>query len=467
MGKIIIEKKDILWSYLGSFFRLATNILLLPLILSYLTDKDLGLWYVFATISQLVTLLDFGFAPALSRNISYVWCGAKNLRKENIESNASNDIDRLYFKKVLVACQYIYLSIALVCGILLLTFGTSYIISLDNDNNTIVAWFIYSIGVFLNTLYSYYTSFLRGVGAVAENNKAGVYSKLVQICVSFILLIGGYGLLGVAIAYLISGIVLRFFSRYYFYKYQNIKHLLHDLHINNKICETIKLLKVIWYNASRDGLVTLSNFLTTQANTLICSITLGLSSTGSYGLSIQLATVISSLAGIPFSAYHPAMQEKAIKNDLKGSVSLYSTSMILYVLMFILFAVCLILMLPLLKYFKPDLEVDYLILSILLLQMLIYQIYQHAASYISTFNIIPYTKSFVMSSMVSVVLSFLFAKMTNWGLWALVVAPLFVNMVYNAWKWPLVSLQKTNTPLNEFIVAGINGSKQYIKSLIK
>lgn len=467
MAKIIIEKKDILWSYLGSFFRLTTNILLLPLILSYLTDEDLGLWYVFATISQLVTLLDFGFAPALSRNISYVWCGAKVLSKENVACSVSDDIDSIYFKKVLVACQYIYLLIAVVSGIILLTFGTYYIVSLDNNNNTVIAWVIYSIGVFLNTLYSFYTSFLRGIGAVAENNKAGVYSKIVQIFLSFMLLINGYGLLGVAISYLISGLVLRFFSRYYFYRYENIKQLLCNLDIEDKIGETIKLLKVIWHNASRDGLVTLSNFLTTQANTLICSITLGLSSTGSYGLSIQLATVISSLSGIPFSTYHPAMQEKALKDDLRGSLYLYSTSMMLYILMFILLSICLVVMLPVLKYFKPDLEVDYLMLSILLIQMLIYQIYQHAASYISTFNMIPYTKSFVISSILSVFLSFMLAQFTQLGLWALVVTPLFVSLLYNAWKWPLVSLQKTGSSLNEFILVGINGSKQYIKSLLK
>lgn len=467
MSKIVIERQDILWSYLGSFFRLATNIILLPLILSYLTDSELGLWYVFATISQLVSLLDFGFAPALSRNISYVWCGAKSLSKENIDCQVSDGIDGEYFKKVLVACRYIYLLIAIISGVILLSFGTYYIFSLDPSRNTLFAWIIYTIGVFLNTLYSYYTSFLRGVGAVAENNKSGVWAKLIQICLSFLLLVKGYGLLGVSVAYLISGIVLRLCSKYYFYKYNNIELILEEIHIKNKFQETFNLLKVIWHNASRDGLVTLSNFLSTQANTLICSVTLGLTSTGAYGLSLQLATVIASLSGIPFSTYHPAMQEKAVRKDLKGSSTLYSTSMMLYIIMFILLSICLVLCLPILKYFKPDLDVDYIMLTSLLIQMLIYQIYQHAASYISTFNIIPYTKSFVISSIFSVIISFLLAKYTNIGIWALVLTPLIVSILYNAWKWPLVSLQKTRTRFDDFILLGIKGSKNYLKSIFR
>ncbi len=88
MASIIIDKKDVVWSYLGSFFRLAANIILLPFMLHFLSDDDLGMWYVFAGIAQFVVLLDFGFAPALSRNIAYVWCGAKELSREDINNES-------------------------------------------------------------------------------------------------------------------------------------------------------------------------------------------------------------------------------------------------------------------------------------------------------------------------------------------------------------------------------------------
>lgn len=467
MEKIRIEKRDLLWSYIGSIFRLATNILLLPIILAYLTEQDLGLWYVFATISQLVTLLDFGFAPALSRNISYVWCGAKKIDKEEITSGLTGEMDIIYFKKVLTACQYIYMFISVLSVIILLTFGSYYIHSLSSDTNIIIAWSVYSIGVFLNTLYSYYTSFLRGVGAVAENNKAGVYSKAIQIFLTFILLYLGYGLLGVSIAYLISGVVLRLYSKYYFFNYQGIGVLLGSVKITDKVQESFNILKIIWHNASRDGLVTIANFLSTQANTLICSSTLGLVTTGSYGLSLQLATVLASLSGIPFSAFQPAMQEKAVKNDSQGSLSLYATSMTLYVVMFVILSMGLVVVMPVIKYLKPNIEINYLMLGIILLQMLIYQLYQHAASYISTFNIIPYTKSFVLSSLASVILSYVMAKYTAAGIWALIITPLGVSLLYNAWKWPLSALSRSHADFKTFVYQGCLGSINYIKSFFR
>ena len=84
MAQINIGKKDALWSYLGVIFRFGANLIVLPLVLKFLTDEELGLWYVFGSIGALVDLLNFGFAPSIARNISYVWCGATNLKKERL-----------------------------------------------------------------------------------------------------------------------------------------------------------------------------------------------------------------------------------------------------------------------------------------------------------------------------------------------------------------------------------------------
>ena len=109
MGKITIDRKDYIWSYIGSFVKLGVNIILLPIILVYLSDDELGLWYVFGSIATLVALLDFGFAPALARNISYVWCGATNLKKEDINViDTKGETDFQYFKTLLQTCKMIY-----------------------------------------------------------------------------------------------------------------------------------------------------------------------------------------------------------------------------------------------------------------------------------------------------------------------------------------------------------------------
>ena len=72
---ISITKKDIVWNYLGTVLNLSMNVLILPFVLRLLTVQELGLWYVFGSVAALVQLMDFGFAPAIMRNISYAWSG--------------------------------------------------------------------------------------------------------------------------------------------------------------------------------------------------------------------------------------------------------------------------------------------------------------------------------------------------------------------------------------------------------
>ena len=67
------EKRDYIWSYVGTLFNIGINILMLPFVLAYLADNELGMWYVFQSLNALVALLDFGFNATVARNINYAW----------------------------------------------------------------------------------------------------------------------------------------------------------------------------------------------------------------------------------------------------------------------------------------------------------------------------------------------------------------------------------------------------------
>lgn len=464
MSQIIIGKKDVGWAYIGSFFKVAANIILLPVVLKLLSDDELGIWYVFGSISQIVVLLDFGFAATVARNIAYAWCGVDSLKKDSLaELREDQETNYEYFKLVLLTCKVIYTVIAGIALFFLLTAGLFYINSLDSSS--VVAWIVYSVGVGLNMRYCYYTSFLLGVGAVAENNKAAIITKLVQIIVSIILLYAGYGILGVSIAYLLSGIALRLSSKLYFDNYENIKSRLNEVRTKTSLEEVKNTFKIIWHNASKDGLVTLSNYLNTQANTLICSSVLGLATTGSYGLSVQLSSIAASIAGIPFSSALPKLQEKALKRDDKGGQKLFSGTMILFIISFIILTGIVILLLPVIKWLKPTLTIDvWLLLSVFFLA-LVNQLYHFCASLISTFNILPYTKSFILSSVIAVIFSYFLTRYTELGIWGLVISPLLVTCSYNLWKWPSYVLGIYNVSLYTLTKTGLFFSFNTLKDI--
>lgn len=453
MANIKIGKSDIIWSYIGNFFKVAANIILLPVVLKMLTDDELGIWYVFGSVSQIVVLLDFGFAATIARNIAYAWCGVDSLQKDSIGSlREGQETNFEYFKRVLDTCRFIYLIIASVALIILLTAGLFYIRSLDET--FILAWIIYSIGVAVNLLYCYYTSFMRGIGAIAENNKAAVITKLAQIIVTIVLLSTGNGILGVSIAYLVSGVILGLCSKFYFERYDDIKNKLSAIKSKSSMAEIKSMFGIIWYNASKDGLVTVANYLNTQANTLICSSVLGLVTTGAYGLSVQLATISASIAGIPFTSALPKLQEKAAQRDNESGCRLFSGSMVLFALSYVLLTVLVIVMLPIIKLLKPTLVIDIPMLLIVFLLLFIDKIYHLCASLISTFNTLPYTKAFFYSSIISVVVSYILARFTSLGLWGILLAPIIVAACYNIWKWPLYVLKLYDISLRNFVHHG-------------
>lgn len=81
--KIRTSEKDIVWNYIGTALNLGFSFLLLPFMMRYLDDDSLGLWYVFVSIGSIVTILDFGFGPTISRNVAYVWSGARKLKAKD------------------------------------------------------------------------------------------------------------------------------------------------------------------------------------------------------------------------------------------------------------------------------------------------------------------------------------------------------------------------------------------------
>ena len=119
--------KDIIWSYIGTIMSMASNFIILPFLMYFLSSEMLGLWYVFASIGAIATLFDFGFGVTFARNITYSWSGASKLQKEDVSTDKPQDTDFYLMKKVLVTSKYIYALLSVSAFILLVSIGTMYI----------------------------------------------------------------------------------------------------------------------------------------------------------------------------------------------------------------------------------------------------------------------------------------------------------------------------------------------------
>ena len=377
------------------------------------------------------------------------------MRCYKLEKRETREVDVKTLYIVLKTCQYIYIVISLIALLLLTSFGSWYVYSLSGAA-PMLAWVLFSVSIFLNMLYSYYSSFLRGVGAIAQSSIADIYSRGAQIILTTVLLLTGFGLTGVAFSSLISGIVLRLYSKRAFYKYENVGELLVNVSISNIKEERKKMFSVLWYNSSKEGIITLSKFLSTQANTLICSNVIGLSGTGSYGLSVQIATIFATVAQMPFTILHPKMQEASVTANRRNSLKLFSSSISLYIVSFVALAIIFFIAKPILLWLKPTFSLDNSMITGVFIYFFIYNFYSLFASFISTYNELPYTLSFIITSIASVIGSYVLAQYFSMGMWALIIAPLVVSCMYNLWRWPKYVFDNLlgRVSLSDFLLAG-------------
>ena len=436
-------KRDVIWSYLARFFSLGVNIILLPLILHYLTDTELGLWYVYASIAQVVSLFDFGFNATISRHMSYAWSGAVSLKKEFVADSYLTEPNLHLAGVILGTCRWVYLVISVAALLVMSSLGTVYVKHIVGDAFTqgiMISWVIYMVAVFLNLFYGYWTSLLQGIGDVENRYKIGVYAKGIQIILAVLLLAFGHlGLLGFVVSYAISGVSLRLLGSYYF------KRKTDGLDIVKPLCmaDIRSCFCTMWITAWRDGLVMIAQYLSTQANTLVCAYFIDLSITSVYGLITQISTIIATLSGAYFSAFQPQLNSAYLHKNTALQKDIICHAAFVYKISFFLGMVLWLTMgCFILQILRPGIILEWPL--IILVGITYYLFYQHslAASMIASSNTIPYCKAFIISSIAAVVMSIIFVKYFNFGIYGLVLAQLLINAAYNNWYWPVFAMKK-------------------------
>lgn len=437
-----VNKKDAVWSYIATFLSVSASLILIPFILLYMNDNDTAIYYIFSSLSAIAVLFDFGFSPVMARSMTYAWSGAKSLKEQGVEKTESIEPNYRLMMLIIKSCQFIYLILAIGALVLCLSVGTAYICHVTKQEfyvSYVVSWIIYSVAIFLNILYSYYSVFLRGIGAISKVNIATVVSKVIQMFICILLLFFGCGLIGVAVAYILYGIIFRLLAKKWFYEYGMIRVKLQEVADDVSKKEIYESFRTIWPNTWRDGVVTLSNYLLNQATTIIASLFLSLQETGIYSISVQLTSVIATIAATLYTTYQPMLQSAYVNRDNRRQKKCMSIIVVSYVLIFGIGIIGVIAVgIPILKILKPTYVINISVLLCIAAYQFILKLRNCYTSFISTTNRITYWKSFLCSALVCVTMSCVLSGKFKMGVWGLVYAQLFSQLIYNVWYWPYV-----------------------------
>ncbi|GHT33591.1 hypothetical protein AGMMS49574_19590 [Bacteroidia bacterium] len=464
--EIKINKKDIVWSYFAQFFSIASGIIVLPFILRMLSPEEIGMNYLMLTIGSMVSLFDFGFAPQFGRNITYVFSGVRELKKEGIEIIPGQiEIDYRLLATMICTAKFVYRRLGFIILTLMLSFGSLYIYKVTNGfanvNNAFFIWIVYSVSTFFNIYYSYYTSLLTGKGLIMESKKAMVNSKITYIILVFIFLLAGIGLLGVVLANLISPFVNRFISYRYFFT-PELKNKISTYIITQK--EKIDLFKIIWYNAKKLGLVFVGSYAINKTSLFLAGLYLSLSEIASYGLMIQLVGLIMMISSTLFGVYQPKFSNLRIENNMSKLIKSFAFTMNIYYLLFICGILCLIGIVPWgLSLINSNATLPAIsILFIYSFVVLLEGNHSNFATFIITKNTIPFVKPSLIAGGAIVSGSFISLKYTSLGILGLVLVQGLCQLVYANWKWPRVVCGEFHVSFFSFVLLGFKESKNIL-----
>ncbi|MEZ9753817.1 O-unit flippase-like protein [Vibrio splendidus] len=429
------SKKDVIWGYLAQFLNIGSGIIIIPVAIKYLTTEELGLWYLFIAIAGLAQLLEFGFQPTISRMISYVYSGAKYLLPTGIPE-MGKDINYQLLYDLISASKKIYRYISITTAVFLLTIGTYYLNTFQEfEVNQLIAWVVFSSSTIINFYFSYLNGIIIGKGEQLVLYRIVSFSKLLMLMVSVPLLVLNYGLMSMAIGTFVSLLI----TRLLLYKQLNDKQKLdvNRLSLIDKV--SLSQVKIVWKAAWKLGLTSLGAFLILRANQFIASSYLGLQVAASYGLTIQIISVLSSVSAMYFTLNLPRINAlQSLKDRVKIKPLVKKTFVVVYLLYFLGSLGLVLIGVPILKYLSSNTELVSLNLLVLMLFMYGLELnHSISATYLTTLNKVPFVYSALISGICIVFLSLIIVNFSTIGLLGLVCAQFIIQFAYNNWYWPL------------------------------
>lgn len=456
--QIQTSRNDVVWNYIGTLASFCGSFLLLPILLRYLSDDDLGLWYVFLAISNLTQLFEFGFNPTFSRNLVYCFSGAKELRKEG-PVELGTHVDSHLTAAVLKTVKLVYAGVASAALIMSATAGSAYIAYVTRDMGGIshwISWVIVCVSTFLNLYYLWTLTYLRGIGDIVGENRSKTIAKLFQIVLTFVLCAIGLSLVGAVLGMLANGVVLRLAAKAELKKHQSLFKEIAESGGKVSLRDVKVILRTVSYLSLKDGMVQFSLYASTQATSLIGSAFLSLSDMSMYSLQAQLANALGSFSSVFIASYYPNFQSAFARDDSERMRTILERGLGAFWLCAVFGCLGIIgLAFPLIVIFRPTAELSIPLFSAMAIYTCALQQYSVCCSLIASTNRIPYLRAFVVSAISGIALSTVFVSAFNMGFWGLIFGQFISQALYNYWRWPLQICQELQTDLPAVLKHGL------------
>jgi O-antigen/teichoic acid export membrane protein len=433
----------VFWTWMFNGLRFAAGLLLIPLLWRMLSKPDLGLYSLFFQFTGFLLTFDLMFAITISRFVGYALRGVSELQSIGISTvateNAGPNIALL--SKLLGVTRRIYHLLSVAILILLGLFGTLLLRpDFQKATHPPIAWAAWAITVVsacLELYTGYRLAYMHGLNKVLLSARLHTFVYGFKLALSVALLLARLELLAVPIATLITGVLQRMLARRFLR--QNLPE---GVHLESG--ENNELLRMIWPNAWRLGVVLLSLNVMLVGFGILISRKWGVAEVAPFHFSQQiLSTVCVGMASVWTYVKWPIICQERAQGRFAAVQRLIWPRLWLQLLTYAALAAFFIVFgPPLLKLIAPDKN---LLPRPWLLLIATYAFLEMNLSFwttlISTENRIPSMWGSVITNLSALLLAALLAQYSPAGMMSFVIAPLICGLAFNYWFWPRIGAE--------------------------
>jgi hypothetical protein len=454
-----LYRSAVVWSWVFNGFRLASGVILLPLLLKRLSTPDLGMYYVFLNVVALVPLVDFGFAPTIGRFVSYAMGGAESIPSQGVaQPGKSSAPNYVLLWQLFFTTRWLYRYITLLVLVLLGTWGTYNVELRINETAspfvTRLAWGVTLAAALFDIYSNWWITYLRSMDQVRQAARIALLGIMLRLGIAAGLLLCGGGLLSIPAGSLLGSTLQRVMAR-------RLCRQLLSAHPPPDKVDVRKHLRILWPNTWRLGVQFVSGYLTVGANTAICLHLFNLTAVQEYGLSAQLLTIASGMAAVWTSVKWPVVGQYLVRHDGVSLQRILWPRIWLQTLTFLLLAGGLLLggpyLLAAFAHGKHVLPLKWL--ALMALSSFFELQFNFWGTLISMGNRLSYLWPTVATNVLSLVLSLGLVHFTSLGLGALVLGPLLAGSLFNYWYWPPFAARGLGIGLFRFLFLGPQPAK--------
>lgn len=428
--------------FLAGVINQASNIIV-PFIITFIAlnqlPKELGsVWLIFLSMVVLVILFDFGLSPTIIRNVSYVIAGARKLAKNNIdEIDFGDSISYGLLKRLVNDTRGLYKKLSLIASVIILVFGSGYFYYISPANivvESVISWILFGLGLLLSFYYLYYTPMLSGLGEIHLANIANTIGRITWLLLVSISIPFKLSLLSISGSFLLSVIVIRVFSSYFFNRNYHIRAMADVPE------DTVSTIPYISGSAIKLGIATLGGFLINRSTVIIAGMVLSLTLAGQFTFTMQIFLAIMSVSNVYLAMQIPNLSQLVIKKNaelLKKEISkVILFSIALYISGVIVFLISADFIVSLTRVKVGFLEHKYII--IMSLMFLLDLNHNVCASILTVNNKIPFVIPVLISGFLIVITALVLVGPLHLGVAGLIMAQGIIQICYNNWRWPLM-----------------------------